>query len=210
MDIKTVKFICFVIAPLSLVGIELFHPSGYANEVYHNLIHVADWWIILHVTQPLFFSLTGLGGIIMTRGDHSLFGIVSQISFFFFIVYYTVYDSVAGIGTGVLIDVVRNSPPEKQQAGIELIQKYFQHPYLGGSHTWLSEFASMAWLVAILSLIVVLFRQKKPYIPLLFFLLSGGLIWYNHGFPTGPMGFGCFFIGAAWIEYASGSDKPQC
>jgi hypothetical protein len=203
MNEKIVTFICLVIAPLTLVSMELFHPSGYSKAIYENLLPHRLWWIILHIVQPLFFSLTGLGGIILSWNRPGIISTISKVSFFLFIVYYTVYDSVAGIGTGVLIDVVKDLPDDQKQTGIALIQSYFQHPYLGGSHTWLSEFASFSWLIGIVTLVGVLLHDKKPIIPILFLLASGGLIWYNHGFPTGPIGFSCFLIGATWITYCT-------
>ncbi len=201
MNEKILTFLCIVIAPLVLVSMELFHPSGYSSAVYENLLPHRTWWIILHVAQPLFFSLTGLGAIILTWNKPGIVSTISKISLFLFIVYYTVYDSVAGIGTGILIDVIKDLPQDQKQTGIGIIQSYFQHPYLGGSHTWLSEFASFSWLVGTFTMVWVLFFDKKHIIPLLFLLLSGALVWYNHGFPTGPLGFWCFFVGATWITY---------
>lgn len=206
MDKRLLKLICYILAPLALVSMELFHPSGYGRAIYDNLLPHAGWWLQLHFLQPLFFSLVGVGGILLSWGNHGIFSHISKISLFLFIVYYSVYDAVAGIGTGVLIDVVKDLPEASIPLGKEIIQSYFFHPIFGGSHTWLSEFASLTWLVGIWSLAIALLIERRSILPILFLVLSGAFIWHNHGYPTGPMGFSCFFIAAIWLGY---TPKPR-
>jgi len=212
MDKTIARFLCLILAPLALIIIELNHPSGFGSAVYDHLNHVNDLWLTIHAIQPLFFALVGMGGIMLSIKYKNKISYISIVAFFLFIVYYTAYDSVAGIGSGVIIDVTSQLPSLSLTTGKAVLQKYYFHPIFGGSHSVLSEFASLTWIVATFSLAGVLYSAKKPIIPLLFLLLSGGFVWHNHGYPTGPMGFTCYLIAMLWIEYlpvTSQKNKPN-
>lgn len=194
------KWLTLFIAPLGLAVLEYWHPYGFSNETYHQLAPRVNWWIYLHLIQALLFPLAGLGVFFLIREHKGFDAAVAKISLFLFAVAYTVYDAAAGIGLGNLIRQIKALPLNQQEPLEKLVQAYFLDPYLGGMNSWLSQFASWTWLVAVIAVVSVLYRAKKPFLPLILLLLSGIYLWMSHAYPNGPIAFACLFFANIWLR----------
>jgi hypothetical protein len=67
-----------------------------------------------------------------------------------------------------------------------------------------STSADTAWIVALVTAAVALYRAGAPRLPLVLLALLAYLVTFDHAFPFGSLTFGGFFVLAAWLELAPG------
>lgn len=188
-------------APAALVAVEIFHPTHFSQNVFYGLMPHLDQWMLVHILQLPLFSFIGLGLFTVLKGIHHPVATVARMATWLFIVYYAAFDSIAGLGTGLLIRHGLALPPEQQAIAAKLAQEYFLDPYLGGMHSWMSEFASLAWLVAAWATAWVLYWAKKPLVTVCLIAVAGAVLWISHAYPYGPVAFSCLFVAYAWLEF---------
>jgi hypothetical protein len=124
-------FICLVLSPLILMGMELFHPAHFTanpgmtaylchpqphDPHYDALTYFGpNWWFILHMVQTPLVVLVGIGLLILSgtfeqdsqEGQKGkLFAWISRAAIFIFVVYFTVLDSIGGIALGRQLIVI--------------------------------------------------------------------------------------------------------
>ena len=118
-------FICLVLSPLVLTGMELFHPAHFTanpgmtaylchpqphDPHYDALAYFGPhWWFLLHMVQTPLVVLVGIGLLILGdvfyrdpayKPKGEIFSWISRIAIFLFVVYFTVLDSIGGIALG--------------------------------------------------------------------------------------------------------------
>jgi len=201
------KWLALFVAPLALILLEYWHPYGFSSDVYHQLDPRVNWWVILHLFQAVLFPLAGLGVYFLIRGTQGIDAVIAKIFLFLFGVSYTVFDSVAGIGLGNLIRQIKALPLDRQESFEQLVQAYYLDPYFGGMNSWLSQFASWTWMIAMIAVVSVLYRAKMPFLPLILLLLSGVYLWMSHAYPNGPIAFACLLIANIWLQGSSKTVK---
>jgi hypothetical protein len=122
---KALWWICLVVAPIVLIGIELFHPAGFTyapapgmfeylskpepyNPTYWALAYPGpDWWVTLHMIQTPLVGLVAIGlWLLAARIDEAdgtpafVLAWLSRVATFVFIIAYTALDSIGGFGVG--------------------------------------------------------------------------------------------------------------
>ena len=124
-------FICLVLSPLILLGMELFHPAhftanpGMTSYLCHPQPHDPhydalsyfgpNWWFLLHMVQTPLVVLVGIGILILSDAFHrdptykpkgQIFSWIARTAIFVFVVYFTVLDSIGGIALGRQLIVI--------------------------------------------------------------------------------------------------------
>jgi hypothetical protein len=61
-----------------------------------------------------------------------------------------------------------------------------------------------AWIVALVTAAVALYRAGAPRLPLMLMAFPAYLVTLDHAFPFGSLAFGSFFVVALWLELAPG------
>jgi hypothetical protein len=72
------------------------------------------------------------------------------------------------------------------------------------SEKLLFDIGRYAWIVALVTAAVALYRAGAPRLPLVLLALLAYLVTFDHAFPFGSLTFGGFFVLAAWLELAPG------
>lgn len=188
---KFLKGLLLFFAPLALILLEIWHPYGFQDDVYHRLAPQIEWWITLHIAQSFLFPLAAAGVYLLIKGSRGFDATMARCFLLLFAIAYTVYDAVAGIGLGNLILQGRGLAPDKIKVLEEITQKYFSDPWFGGMGSWLSQFASWTWILTVIFTVIVLYRMGKPFLPLILLLMSGVYLWMSHAYPNGPIAFAC-------------------
>lgn len=124
-------FICLVLSPLILLGMELFHPAHFTanpgmtaylchpqphDPHYDALSYFGpNWWFLLHMVQTPLVVLVGMGLLILADTFHrdpaykpkgEIFSWIARAAIFVFVVYFTVLDSIGGIALGRQLIVI--------------------------------------------------------------------------------------------------------
>jgi hypothetical protein len=115
------------------------------------------------------------------------------------LVFFSGYDTLAAIGTGLTVREVRDLSPSRQDGVLAVVQDW---PGLGPPFA-LAILGTAGWVIVVGALAVATYRQasrRRVWIALglaALFLLGG------HPFPAGTLAFGCFFLAALSVEWDS-------
>jgi hypothetical protein len=199
--------LCLLVAPLVLVGIELFHPAGFSRQVYAFLSEPQpgyfgpQWWLALHVIQTPLVGLVGAGLMLLVAGRRGPGAWATRAAALLFVVYYTVLDSIGGVFVGWLLSGPLNAPDAATRPAVQqLVGALWSDPLIGGVGSVVSQVGSWAAFVAAGAAAIVLAGRRGPLWPLLALALAGVLVQVSHARPTGPLGFAMLFLAAVGLE----------
>ena len=202
MNNKTKEMI-IVFSPLILGIIEFFHPVGSSNQTpFQAIAPQVNLWITIHVLQIPLFGLMALSLILMTQNLRGRAVTISKIGVGFFIIFYPVIDSIAGIAGGLLIQNAAKLSPSAQAFMSKQINVLFFDPIVGGStFSLFAVLGTLGWLVAVLGAAWALLKASVSRVAVIFLFLAAIFFGLSHVPPTGPLGLGCFFIAVMIIDF---------
>ena len=184
--------------PLVLTILMLFHPSPY-DEVAGELMPIAAWWIALHTILFVLIPLMGVALWLLTAGSEGVVATLSRVAAVVFALFYDAGDAIAGISTGILA-LSAGVGVLGERAAVAAIETLWADPF----KTFLFDIGRYAWIVALVTAAVALWRAGASRLPLVLMALPAYLVTFDHAFPFGSLTFGTFFVIALWIELASG------
>ena len=184
-------------APFLLAMVELFHPLP------HDLFKLnVQTWLFVHYAQVLLFPLTALAVATLVKRQKGIAAAVCRVSVFAFGVAYLVFDTAAGIVTGILVKAANLSGrPEAWQDAVNAV---WLHPIVGGKPAPLLAIAgSVALSVGAVAAGVALKRSGSSWAPVVLLALSsfGIAVFRTHAWPGGPLTFGGMALAAAWLQW---------
>src|SRR5215208_629683 len=194
----TLRRIVLLGTPLLLTVLLFFHPSPY-DDVAGELMPIAGWWTALHTIGFVLFALMGVALWLLTAGLPGVFATVSRAAAVVFAVFYDAGDAIAGISTGILARSAEVGALG-ERAAVAAIQTLWDDP----TKNLLFDIGRYAWIVALVTAAVALYRAGAPRLPLVLLALPAYLVTFDHAFPLGSITFGTFFVIAAWLEFAPG------
>jgi hypothetical protein len=116
-----------------------------------------------------------------------------------FMVFFSAYDTLAGIGTGLAMRNARDLSAA-QQEGVFLVVKDW--PGLAAPFA-LSILGTAGWVVAVGALALAARQQAAPRREWLVLALAAVFLMAGHPFPGGTLAFGSFFMAALFYEWRS-------
>lgn len=227
---RVLWWLCLFVAPLVLVGIELFHPAGFTREpgmwAYlseaqpHEAAHQAlayagpEWWFTLHMIQTPMVALVAIGLWRMAGAVGAGDGIAAaalawlgRIAVFFMLIYFTVLDGIGGIGLGRQILQAQEMAAggalsANQVDGVHrFLDAMWVDPWTGGVGSVVSLTASWAAFAATLLIALALLAARRaPLVPLVILVVAGWEIQLSHAALHGPIGFALLAVAALWIR----------
>jgi hypothetical protein len=195
---KELRRIILFGAPLFVGVINIFHPVHFEpTGVYEDIHGVVGWWIVLHVLNLFGFALLGLAAYLLIQDEHGVAATIAKIAIAIFIPTYAGFDSIIGIGTGVLI---------RYANGVPAIQLAILNPTIDAYWTnnvaiLLATLGSMSWGLAMALSAVSFTETKKPAI-LVLGLISGAVTGWGYSsstFGTLPWWIIVIIIGAVCL-----------
>ena len=183
--------------PLALAILEILHPQpvGVADAVEQG-----GWFMWFHIIQVPLIGLIALAVYLLTEGLEGRAVMVSRWALGVFAVFFSAYDAAAGIATGYALRNAQGLPAVAQQAIHEAVIDMPGLSLIFG----LSIVGTGAWVVALIAAAIALRRAGAPRGPFILLILAGVFLMGGHPYPAGTLAFGCFFLAAAWLEFASG------
>jgi hypothetical protein len=132
-------------APAFAGLINSFHPRhGGRAGVYQGIGPHVDWWLTLHLLNLAAFSLIALAAYLLLQNATHWAATLGRIALGIYTPLYLAFDTLAGIGTGLLIRHAREIPADRRAAlepAIDLVW--------AGDFSWsLAVAGSVAWIVA--------------------------------------------------------------
>lgn len=191
--------------PLVLALLMLFHPSPY-DDVAGDLVPIAGWWTTLHAVQFVLFALVGAAVWLLVGGLRGGAATVARLGAVVFVLFYDIGDAIAGVTTGILAGSAATGALS-EQAAVEAVEAIFADP----TKNLFFQVGIFAWIVALAGAAVALWRAGSQRPPLVLLAPAACFMTFDHARPFGSLAFACFFLAAAWLEFAPArtSVKPK-
>lgn len=195
--------------PIATAVLLLFHPLPEMAEMslaelprglalYEALTPIADGFLAVHVIFPLALAMLGLSVLLLLKGVRGLAADISRASAFVFVLSYTLYETVIGTVTALLIRGGAALSPGKQAVIGDAIYRNLTDPLLGDLPSVVSVTAWVSWLFAVSLAAIALRRTGKPLGACV--LLGLSFIFISHASMLGPLGMLLFLLAVVWLE----------
>ena len=193
--------VLLLVPPLLLAGLELLHPQP--DETVQALLDASTWFAGFHVIQLALIGLVGLSVLLLADSFGYATAWSMRIGIGVFLVFFSAYDTLAGIGTGLAMRSARDLSPIQQEGVFEVVKDW---PALGTPFV-LSIVGTLGWALAVAALAFAARRQGAPRREWIFILLAAVFVLGGHPSPQGTLAFGSLFIAALLNELRIGASR---
>src|SRR6266498_3385351 len=169
---KELRRLILFSAPLFVGILNIFHPVHFEpTGIYEDIHNVVGWWIILHILNLFGFALLGLAAYLLIKEQQGKAATIAKIAIAIFVPTYAGFDSIIGIGTGILVQYANGVPIDQ----LRILDPAINAFWTNNVATLLAAIGSIAWGFS-MSLTAVAFTKQKrrPYV-LVLGLLAGGI-----------------------------------
>ena len=179
-----------LLPPLLLAGLEVLHPQPKANP--QAVMDVSTWFAVFHVIQLALIGLVALSVLLLADSFGYASAWAMRLGIGTFLVFFSAYDAVAGIGTGLAMRSARDLPAAQQEAVFDVVKDW---PGFGAPFA-LAIVGTVGWLVAVGALALAARRQGAPRSEWILLALAAVSLMAGHPFPGGTLAFGSLFVAA--------------
>ena len=181
--------------PLLLAGLEILHPQP--DETVQALLDASTWFAVFHVIQLALTGLVALSVLLLADSFGRANAWVTRLGIGVFLVFFSAYDSVAGIGTGLAMRNARDLSVVQQEGVFDAVKDW---PAFGPPFA-LSIIGTLGWVAAVGAVALAARRHGAPRLQWILIGLGALFLLGGHPFPLGTLAFGCFFLGALLHEF---------
>jgi hypothetical protein len=193
----SLRRVLLLVPPLLLAGLEIAHPQPQMNV--QAIMDASTWFATFHVIQLALIGLVAMSVLLLADNYGRATSWPTRIGIGMFMVFFSAYDTLAGIGTGLAMRSARDLSAA-QQEGVFLVVKDW--PGLAAPFA-LSILGTAGWIVAVGALALAARRQAAPRREWLVLALAAVFLMAGHPFPGGTLAFGSFFVAALFYEWRS-------
>jgi hypothetical protein len=179
-------------APLPLIVVGLTHPrlDGLSASLAQADVHFA-----LHLMLIPLFGLIALAGSLLTSGLSGRAAHISRGAM-------AVFATLDGVTVGLLLHAARELPADQQTGMYQFLGTAFASPLSSAAQLVVALGGTLAWIIGMFAALVALARAGASREPLILLALAGLFLVGDHSTFLGSIAFGCFFLAAAWLEFA--------
>ena len=147
-------------APLLWLVPAFLHPDG-AGDLFEGIADEANKWIFVHVAQLVLTPFLAAGVWMLLAGIHSVASLVARAALVIWMVFFSAFDAVAGIATGVLTRHANSLAGQERETVGNAIDFLFHDSQLaGGEFSVLGNIGHGAWVVVAIAATVALWRAR--------------------------------------------------
>jgi hypothetical protein len=155
--LRTLSFVLLA-APLLWLVPAFLHPMG---EPYEGIADEADMWIFVHVAQLFLTPFLAAGVWLLLGGIQSVPALVARFFLAFWMVFFSAFDAVAGIATGVLTRRANSLSGDDREGVVAAIDFLWADSQLaGGEFSILGNLGHFSWVVVAIAATVALYRAR--------------------------------------------------
>jgi hypothetical protein len=188
--------------PLAFAGLTLLHPQP--DEDTQALVDASTWFMAYHMIQLPLIGLVAISVFLLADafGRASVWPVCLGMGTF--LVFFSAYDTLAGIGTGLAMRGTRGLPESHQDLVFDLVKTWpAAEPWV----FWLSLVGTGGWVLALGYLTVTARAAGAPRSQWIFLGLAAFFLMLGHPAPFGTLAFGSLLI-AALIHVRHASRVP--
>jgi hypothetical protein len=149
-------------APLLWIVVAILHPND-SGDLYQGISDEANMWIFVHAAQLVLTPLLAAGVWMLLLGIESVAANVARAVLAIWMVFFSAFDAVAGIATGVLTRHANSLAGEERQSTADSVDFLFHDSQLaGGEFSVLGNIGQGSWIVLVIAAAVALYRTHAP------------------------------------------------
>jgi hypothetical protein len=199
----TLRRVLLVAPPLALAALSAVHPAPDVTAT--AVMDVATWFAAFHMIQLVLVGLVTLSVFLLAED----FGVATswtvRLCLGAFLVFFSAYDAVAGIATGLAMRSARDLPPAEQEAIFQTVKDW---PAFDPAVFALNVVGTLAWVVALVAIARAARRAGAGRAEWILIGLAGVALLGGHPLPFGTVAFGCLFL-AAVLHVRSPERAPE-
>jgi hypothetical protein len=192
--------------PLLWAILLLFHPGGTGDEIYLDVQDTVTRFLVVHIGMMLFIPLMGVVILLLLRGVEGTAAWVSRIALVPFVVFYSAWEVLQGIGVGILANELNGLPQAGPALREEVVQDFAEHVLIGPFSVF-GSIGSMGLIVAAIAAGIALYRQAGAPVSVPVLLAVSGLLITVHPPPYGPTGLALFIVAVLLYVRSQSRDR---
>jgi hypothetical protein len=192
------EFAFLIGVPLAWAVLLLFHPTG-EGDIYPAVRDDVTRWLVVHVGTMLFIPLMAVAIYLLVHGIENTAARVCRIALAPFALFYTAWEVLMGIGTGVLVEDVNGLAAAERATGSNLVNEFTDNILVRDFGVF-NAIGSLSLITATIAAGVALRRQAGVPVSVPILLGLCGFMISAHPPPFGPIGLVLFV--AAVLLYA--------
>jgi hypothetical protein len=194
---KPLRRVLLLGPPLLLAGLEVLHPQPEVSP--QAVMEVATWFATFHVIQLVLVGLVALSVLLLADSYGRATAWTTRLGIGVFLVFYSAYDAVAGIGTGLAMRRARDLSAAQLEGVFDVVKDW---PGLGPPFA-LGIVGTLGWVLALGALAVAARRQGAPRRAWILMWLAAVFLLGGHPYPSGTLAFGFLFMAALLHEWSA-------
>jgi hypothetical protein len=191
--------------PIAWAVLLWFHPNVAADNVYRDLRDDVTIYLIVHVGMLIFIGLIGVALYMLVRDLPGRAAAISRLAIGPFVLFYSAWETVIGLATGVLVQHANDAPAGQRPAVSDAIQALGANGIVGESGV-VGIVGGLAWVTAVIAAAVAVRHAGAPVLATVLLALSAIVV--SHPPPIGPIGLVCF-AAAVLVLYRSQQVGPS-
>jgi hypothetical protein len=194
--------------PLAWAVLLLFHPTGEGESItYAELQDQVTRWMVVHLGMVLFIPAMAAAVYVLVRGVDGVAARVSRISLLPFVVFYGAFETLVGLGTGILVHEVNGLPASERAAAAPLVEEFNDNVLIRAFGIFPS-IGSIAFITAAIGAGVALRRRAGAPLAVPILLGLSGFLITAHPPPYGPTGLVLFIAAVLLFVRSRASAGP--
>jgi hypothetical protein len=193
---RVARRVLLLAPPLAFAGLAGIHP---APEVERQAVmDIATWFAAFHMIQLVLTGLVTISVVLLAEELGASRRWSTGLGLGAFLIFFSAYDAVAGIATGLALRSARDLPVAQQEAVWQTVKDW---PGIDAPVFALGVVGTLGWVVALVGVALAARRLGAPRTEWIFIALAGVFLLGSHPFPFGTIAFGCLFVAALVHEW---------
>lgn len=188
------RAVLMVVPPLLLAILEVFHPQP--DQTAEGVMDVATWFLGFHLIQLVLIGLVALSVLLLADEFGRAMSWAVRLGVGIFLVFYSAYDAVAGVGTGLAMRAARDLPAVQQDGVFDVVEDW---PGFDPVVFPLAVVGTFGWVLAVGAIALAARRAGASAVQWTFIALAGLFLLGGHPFPFGTLAFGSLFVAALLV-----------
>ena len=190
----TLRAVLMVVPPLLLAILEVFHPQP--DQTTEGVMDVATWFLGFHLIQLVLIGLVAFSVLLLADEFGRAMSWAVRLGVGIFLVFYSAYDAVAGIGTGLAMRAARDLQTVQQDGVFDVVEDW---PGTDPVVFPLAVIGTLGWVLALGAIALGARRAGAPAVQWVFIALAALFLLAGHPFPFGTLAFGSLFVAALLV-----------
>ena len=186
--------------PVAFGVASVVHPLPRGPSIVDALEPSLGRWLAVHVVQLLLLGLLAATLWLLVEGCATRAATVCRVALVPFLTFYSAFDAVVGIGTGMTVGLLRGLDGPARAVAVQQSQAFWNARLTPGTAIFLVVgVAVLSWLVAAGAAAVALRQAGAGRTVAGLVALAGALFAIGHPFPWGTAAMACLGT-ATWLR----------